>query len=94
MAITKPFLASRKFSATAGAGTGVGAAYAILATSFLNDTGTPATAFPASFAYYVLYINGVIQTEDTSSVTTTAITIPDGDTLDPATPILVEFIVS
>ncbi|WP_047155497.1 DUF4183 domain-containing protein [Aneurinibacillus tyrosinisolvens] len=94
MAIIKPFVAGRRFSSTAGAGTGTGATYSIAATAFTTDTGAAATAFPASFAYYNLYINAVIQTADTSTVTTTTITIPGGDTLDPATPIIVEFVVT
>ncbi|ERI06845.1 DUF4183 domain-containing protein [Aneurinibacillus aneurinilyticus] len=94
MAIIKPFIAGRRFVSTVGAGTGTGATFSIAATAFTNDTGAAATAFPASFAYYDLYINAMVQTADTSSVTTTAITIPNGDTLDPATPIIVEFIVT
>ncbi|NQX69157.1 DUF4183 domain-containing protein [Paenibacillus alba] len=94
MPITKPFMASRRFSATAADGTGVGVAFNILATATTNDTGTPATAFPTAPAYYNLYINGQIQTADTSTVTTTAITIPNGDALDPATPIVIEFVVN
>jgi ribose 5-phosphate isomerase len=94
MAIVKPFVAGRKFTGVAGSGTGTGATFSIAATTFTNDTGAAATAFPASFAYYNLYINAVIQTADTSSVTTTAITIPGGDVLDPATPIVVEFVVT
>ena len=87
MPIVKPFMNSLRFSTTAGAGTGTGVAYNILATDFT-------TAFPASPAYYNLYINGQIQTADTSATTTTAITIPDGDTLGAATPIVVEFVVN
>ncbi|EPY10128.1 MULTISPECIES: DUF4183 domain-containing protein [Paenibacillus] len=94
MAIIKPFLAGRKFSSTIGAGTGTGAAFTIAATAFTNDTGAAATSFPASFAYYDLYINGILQMGDTSIVTTTSITIPGGDALDPATPLIVEFIVN
>ncbi len=66
----------------------------IPANQFTNDDGMPATAFPASFAYYTLYMNAMVQTADTSSVTTAALTIPDGDVLDPATPIVVEFVVT
>ncbi|EJW14401.1 DUF4183 domain-containing protein [Paenibacillus alvei] len=94
MAIIKPFLAGRKFSSTIGAGTGTGAAFTIAVTSFTNDTGAAATSFPASFAYYDLHINGVLQMGDTSTVTTTAITIPGGDALDPATPLVIEFVVT
>jgi hypothetical protein len=92
-AIIKPFIAARRFNSTAGAGTGVGAAYNILATAFSNDTGAAATAFPVP-TYYNLYINSMIQEGSTSTITTTAITIPDGDTLDPATPIIVEIVVT
>ncbi|ANY68478.1 hypothetical protein BBD42_19870 [Paenibacillus sp. BIHB 4019] len=94
MAITKPFMAARRFSATIGDGTGVGVAYNILATATTDDAGVAATAFPTAPAYYNLYINGQIQTADTSTVTTTAITIPGGDTLDPATPVIIEFVVN
>lgn len=92
MPIIKPFMASRKFSATIGDGTGTGATFAIAATTFIDDTGATATAFPASFAYYVLYINVKPQTADTATLTT--ITIPGGDVLDDATPILVEIVVN
>ncbi|WP_141504315.1 DUF4183 domain-containing protein [Paenibacillus luteus] len=94
MAISKPFMAARRFSATAGDGTGVGVAYNILATATTNDAGVAATAFPTEPAYYNLYINGLIQTADTSTVTTTAITIPGGDALDDGTPIIIEFVVN
>jgi ribose 5-phosphate isomerase len=92
--IIKPFVAGRRFASTAGAGTGTGATFAIAATAFTDDAGATATAFPASFAYYNLYINAVLQTSDTSTVTTTTLTIPGGDVLDPATPIIVEFVVT
>ncbi|MDF2652740.1 MAG: hypothetical protein K0Q73_8545 [Paenibacillus sp.] len=94
MPIVKPFMAARRFSATAGDGTGVGAAYNILATATTTDAGAAATAFPSSPAYYNLYINAQLQTADTSTATTTAITIPDGDALDPATTIVIEFVVN
>ncbi|GED17301.1 DUF4183 domain-containing protein [Aneurinibacillus migulanus] len=94
MPIVKPFIAGRKFTSTAGAGTGTGATFAIAATAFTDDTGAAATAFPASFSYYNLYINAVLQTADTSTATTTTLTIPGGDVLDPATPITVEFVVT
>ncbi|WKB35354.1 DUF4183 domain-containing protein [Terrilactibacillus sp. S3-3] len=94
MPIVKPFVASRKFASTIGAGTGTGATFAIAATTFTDDSGAAAAAFPSSFAYYVLYINGMLQTADVSTVTTTAITIPGGDALDPADPVTVEFVVN
>lgn len=94
MPISEPFMAARRFTATIADGTGIGAAYNILATATTNDSGTAATAFPTAPAYYNLYFNGQIQTADTSTVTITAITIPDGDALDPDTPILIEFFVN
>jgi hypothetical protein len=94
MAIVKPFIAARRFTTTAASGTGSGVNWGILATAFTNDAGAAATAFPTSPAYYNLYINAQIQEGNTSTVTTTAITIPNGDTLDPATPIVIEFVVN
>ncbi len=94
MPIVKPFMAARRFSATAGDGTGVGAAYNILATATTTDAGAAATAFPTAPAYYNLYINAQLQTADTSTATTTAITIPGGDALDAATTIVIEFVVN
>lgn len=94
MPIVTPYQNSRRFSSTIGAGTGTGATFAIAATAFTNDAGAAATAFPSLYSYYNLYINGVMQTADTSSVTTTAITITGGDVLDTGTPITVQFIVT
>ena len=93
MVIIKPFVASRRFSCTAGDGTGTGATYNILATATVNDAGAAPTAFPVP-TYYNLYINTQLQTGDTSTITTTAITIPGGDALDPGTPIIIEIIVT
>ena len=94
MPIVKPFRNSLKFSSIAENGIATGPGYTILATSFTTDTGIAAIAFPSSLAYYNLYINGQIQTVDTSTITTAAINIPDGDTLSPSTPIVVEFVVN
>jgi len=94
MAIIKPFIASRRFASTIVSGTGTGATFAIAATAFTDDAGVAATAFPASPSYYNLYINGVLQLGNTSTATTTTLTIPGGDVLDPATPVLVEFVVN
>jgi hypothetical protein len=95
MAIIPPFIASRRFISTISAGTGTGATFAIVATAFTNDTGGTST-FPNSFTYYNLYINGILQVGDTSTITVgpSSITIPGGDVLDPATPVTVEFIVT
>ncbi|MCE5173676.1 DUF4183 domain-containing protein [Paenibacillus profundus] len=94
MAIIKPFIAGRRFVSTIGAGTGAGATFAIAATAFTDDTGAAATAFPASPAFYNLSINGVLQLASTSTATTTTLSIPGGDVLDPATPVTVEFVVT
>ncbi|TRY25244.1 DUF4183 domain-containing protein [Brevibacillus sp. LEMMJ03] len=94
MPIIKPFMTSLRFTSTIGAGTGTGATFAIAATAFNDDAGAAATAFPSSFAFYNLYINGVLQPGNTSTVTTTSITIPDGDAENPATPVIVEFVVN
>jgi hypothetical protein len=94
MAIVKPFIAARRFTTTAASGTGSGVNWGILATAFTNDVGAPANAFPTAPAYYNLYINAQIQTAYTTTATTTAINIPNGNTLDPATPIVIEFVVN
>ncbi|WP_338591296.1 DUF4183 domain-containing protein [Paenibacillus sp. Y5S-9] len=94
MPLVTPFQNSLRFAATIGDGTGTGATFAIAATAFTNDAGVAATALPGSFNYYNLYINGIMQTADTSSVTTTAITIPGGDALNEGIPVVVQFVVS
>ncbi|MFE6074945.1 DUF4183 domain-containing protein [Paenibacillus sp. NPDC057886] len=94
MPLVTPFQNSLRFAATIGEGTGTGATFAIAATAFTNDAGTAATAFPATFNYYNFYVNGIMQTADTSSVTTTTITIPGGDALNGGTPVVVQFVVS
>ncbi|MGG1658839.1 DUF4183 domain-containing protein [Brevibacillus sp. NRS-1366] len=94
MPIIKPFITSVRFNSTMGTGTGTGATFAIAATAFNNDAGAAATAFPSTFAYYNLYINGVLQQGSTSTVTTTTITIPDGDAENGGTPVTVEFVVN
>ena len=68
MPIIKPFMTALRFHATIGDGTGAGATFAIPADAFLDDSGNAVTAFPASFAYYNLYINGMIQPGNTSSI--------------------------
>lgn len=94
MAFVKPFLTVNRFSATIADGTGAAATFNILATATTNDAGAAATAFPTAPAYYNLYLNGQLQTGDVSSVTTTAITIPNGDTLNPGTTVLIEFTIN
>jgi len=94
MPLVTPFQNSIRFAATIGDGTGTGATFAIAATAFTDDAGTAATAFPSKFNYYNFYINGIMQTADTSTVTTTTITIPGGDALNGGTPVVVQFVVS
>jgi len=94
MPIVTPYQNSRRFTSTIGAGTGTGATFAIAATAFIDDAGAAATAFPGTYNYYNLYLNGLMQTADVSTATTTTITIPGGDALDPGTPIVVQFVVS
>ncbi|MGD2273369.1 DUF4183 domain-containing protein [Bacillus wiedmannii] len=94
MPIIQPFMASRRFTSTLGAGTG--AAFAIAATACLNDAGTTATAFP-TFTYYNFYVNGILPPSVNSSITTGptgAITMPGGGALDGGIPITIEFIVT
>jgi len=94
MPIVVPFEASRKFVTNAGQGTGSGASFSIAATSFIDDAGTSAIAFPNRYSYYLLNINGVLQLSSASTVSGNSITIPNGDTLDTNIPIMVEFIVN
>lgn len=94
MSLIKPFIAGRRFFSTIGQGEGEGAAFTIAATSFEDDAGNPIAAFPASYAYYNLYINGILQQSGVSSVTTNDVTIQDGNTLDSATPVILEFVVN
>lgn len=94
MPIIKPFMTSLRFYSTIGAGTGTGATFAIAATAFNDDEGVAATAFPSTFAYYNLYINGVLQPGNTSTISTTTITIPDGDAENGGTPVIVEFVIN
>lgn len=94
MPLVTPFQNSLRFAATIADGAGTGATFAIDATAFTDDAGTAATAFPSSFNYYNFYVNGIMQTADTSSVTTTTITIPGGDALNGGTPVVVQFVVS
>ncbi|MBB3126609.1 ribose 5-phosphate isomerase [Paenibacillus rhizosphaerae] len=96
MPIVTPYQNSLRYTSTIGSGTGTGAAFIVAATAFTNDAGTAATAFPGAYKYYNLFINinGMLQTADTSSVTTTAITIPGGDALDGGIPLVLQFVVS
>lgn len=94
MPIIKPYynVNASRYASTIGSGTGTGATFEIAATAFTTDAGGAAAAFPATYSYYNLYINAMIQTADTSTVTTSSVSIPGGDALDPATPVILEFI--
>lgn len=94
MPITKPFMAGRRFTTTASTGTIAGADLTFANTDFTDDTGGVST-FPSSPAVVNLYINALLQTSDTvTGLSTTAVTIVGGATLDAATPIVVEFIIN
>ncbi|GLC86946.1 DUF4183 domain-containing protein [Lysinibacillus piscis] len=60
--------------------------------SFLDDSGTAATAFPVvTNGYYNLYINGVLQEGDTYSVSATELTFHTvTGTLVAGTPLVLE----
>ncbi|MFK4301173.1 MULTISPECIES: DUF4183 domain-containing protein [unclassified Paenibacillus] len=63
------------------------------ATSFVDDTGTAATAFPTvPNGYYNFYINGVLQEQGTFSVSTSALTINTGSAgpISANTPFIIE----
>ncbi|RIJ66939.1 DUF4183 domain-containing protein [Rummeliibacillus sp. POC4] len=94
MAIVKPFIASRKFISTIGAGTVATNDVTFANTDFTDDTGGTST-FPSSPPIVNLYVNGVLQTNDTlTGISTTAVTIVGGAVLDPATPITLEFVIN
>lgn len=58
MPIVKPFMNSLRFSSTAGAGTGTGATYNILATAFTTDGGTAATVFQLLLLIIIFILTG------------------------------------
>lgn len=85
---------SSQYVALASAGTLAGTTLTILATAFADDNGTLASAFPANTGYYNLYINGVLQQDGLSTVTTSQIEIQDGDEISTTSPIVVQFVAS
>jgi hypothetical protein len=89
--IIQPHLASNKYNSTAGAGTVAGGDLTILAGSFTDDNGNAITAFP-TFANYTLYINGFIEPNGVTTVTSSQIVISGGGVLDPADPITLELV--
>ncbi|WP_019422613.1 DUF4183 domain-containing protein [Paenibacillus sp. OSY-SE] len=91
MSIIKPHITGKRYYSTIGAGTGTGATFTIAVTEFTDDDGGVPPAFPSSYSYYNLYINGMLQLSSTSTVTVNSLAIPGGDVLDPAIPIIIEF---
>lgn len=96
MALTllPPNLKSYKYYAPASAGTVTGADLDIAATAFVNDSGTAVTAFPANYANYTLFINGLPQENGSATVTTTTLTIIGGAVLDPGDPVVLNLVVN
>jgi len=64
----------------------------VLATAFLDDSGTAATAFPVVVnGYYNFYINGVLQEGDSYTISATELTFNDvTGTITAGTPLVVE----
>ena len=96
MAVTliPPNLQSYKYYAPASAGTVTGADLVIAATAFVNDSGSPVTAFPANYANYTVFINGIPQENGSATVTTSDLTIIGGASLDPGDPIVLNLVVN
>jgi hypothetical protein len=84
-------LTSNKYFSTAGAGTTVGENLNLPAGSFTDDNGNVITSFP-SFSYFNLFINGMLQPNGITALTSTQIIITGGGILDPADPITVELV--
>jgi hypothetical protein len=64
----------------------------IPATSFLDDSGASATAFPVvTNGYYNFYLNGVLQEGDSYTISTTELTFNNvTGTISAGTPLVVE----
>lgn len=64
----------------------------VLATAFLDDSGTAAANFPVvTNGYYNLYINGVLQEGDSYAITATELTFNTvTGTISAGTPVVVE----
>jgi hypothetical protein len=83
----------KKYDSTAGAGTVAGGDLTITASSFTDDNGNAITAFPA-FANFTMYINGFIQPNGVSTVSSASLVITGGGSLDPADPITLELVIN
>ncbi|WAH45021.1 DUF4183 domain-containing protein (plasmid) [Alicyclobacillus fastidiosus] len=84
-------LTSNKYFSKAGAGATVGENLNLPAGSFTDDNGNAITSFP-SYSYFNLFINGMLQPNGVTALTSTQIVIIGGSTLDPADPIAVELV--
>ncbi|MFD2168683.1 DUF4183 domain-containing protein [Tumebacillus lipolyticus] len=87
--IVPPNFKSKKYFSVASSGTVAGADLVLDAADFVDDTGTAITAFP-SFAFYSLYINGMIQQNGVATLTSSTLTILGGAVLDGGDPITVQ----
>ncbi|GMA66203.1 DUF4183 domain-containing protein (plasmid) [Alicyclobacillus fastidiosus] len=94
LTLVPPNLQSYKYYAPASAGTVTGANLVIAATAFVNDSGAAVTAFPATYANYTMFINGIPQENGNATITTTDLTIIGGATLDPGDPIVLNLVVN
>lgn len=84
MAIVKPYFATRRFISTAADGT-----INVLNLDFVVadfTLGNDAAAFPTSYAYYNLYINGILQVSATSTLTAGTLSIIGGAALQTDSP--------
>jgi hypothetical protein len=93
LSITGPTgaLVSNKFFSTAGSGTVAGGDLTISANRFTDDNGTTITAFP-SYDYFNLYINGLLQPNGITTLSTSEVVINGGSILEPGVPITVELV--
>ncbi len=87
--IVPPNFKSKKYFALASAGTVAAGNLTILATAFVDDSGNAITTFP-TYAYFNLYINGMIQENGVATLTSSQVVITGGGALDPADPIFIE----
>lgn len=97
MAIITSYINSLKFFSTIPTIPTTPIALIIPATDFIdNSTNAAATAFPSSYKYFNLYINGIPQYTNLQncSVTASGLTIIDTTGLTQGHPVALEFIVT
>jgi hypothetical protein len=92
VSLIPPNLQSKKYFASASAGTITGSDLVIAATAFVDDAGTPVTAFNTSFTTLTLFINGLPQENGAATVTSANLTILGGAVLDPGDPIVLNLV--